>query len=111
VLELLGSRRVVHRERCRAEQQRRRVGDVELRAVGQQQADRVPRAHAQRREPGRDAPGLLAVLAPGERDGLVCVQQRRLVAAALGGRKERVGERRDAGCHRVGHRATLRGQS
>ena len=65
-LHLLGRRGVVHRERERAEVHRRGVHEVELRAVGEHQRERVAAAQPEGVEAGGDAAHPVGVLAPGD---------------------------------------------
>ena len=89
-----GVRRVVDRERHRAEVQDGGVDEVELGPVEQHQRDRVAALDPERGEPGRDPLDALGVLAPGDRDRVARVAQRDLVGALGGGELERVAERR-----------------
>ena len=67
-LHLLGRRGVVHRERKRAEVHRRGVHEVELRAVGEHQRERVAAAQPEGVEAGGDVAHAVGVLAPGDLD-------------------------------------------
>ena len=65
VLHLLRRRGVVDRDRCRAEQQHRGVGDVELRPVPHHEHDPVAVADTELAQRGRDPGDAFGVVAPG----------------------------------------------
>jgi hypothetical protein len=85
VLDLIRRGGVVDREAGGSEVHRRQVHEVELRPVGQHQAEGVPALYPQARQPGGDVPDALGVLAPGDRHGVALRAESDLVGA-LGGR-------------------------
>ena len=108
VLHLLGSGRVVDRDRRRADQQRGHVGDEELGPVAHHEHDPVAPPDAELLEPGRDPARVFGVL--GERALLPAVTvlcpQRHRVGPGPDGLEESAGDRlspRLLGEHLVRH--------
>ena len=99
ILDLIGCGRVVDRDRCRATQHHRDVGDVKLRAVAHQQHDPVAVTDTQLSQRAREARRTVGVFTPcplGERVTHL-PPQRDFVAV----RRDRLGELPG---HRVTHR-------
>ena len=71
VLDLIARRRVVDRERNGTQVHGSQVHEMELRPVGEHDANRVPAFEAQRRETSRDAPHPLGESAVSERDTVI----------------------------------------
>jgi hypothetical protein len=101
--QLLGRGGVVHRERCRAQQQRTSVGDVKLGAVVQQQPEGLLVAQAQRGQPGRGAAGQRAVVAPGQHHIESGVEDGRRVTTVLHRSQKRLAHRGRAASSHAAH--------
>ena len=94
VLDLLGRRGLVDRERDRAERDCAHVDRDELGTVVEHQGDRVALADAEAREPAGDPPDLVAELVPADPHGVVTLARddRRIVAQPLDGLVEGDGQ-------------------
>ena len=103
VLDLLGRRGLVDRERDRAERDRAHVDRDELGTVVEHQGDRVALADAEAREPAGDPPDLVAELVPADPHGVVTLARddRRIVAQPLDGLVEGDGQVLRTARHRV----------
>jgi hypothetical protein len=92
VLDLLGRVGVVDRERRGAEVHGGRVEEVELRAVGEHDRERMPAPEPERGEPGGHRLHLVGVLAPRHRERVLLEAQRAAVRVRCGGDLEGLGE-------------------